>query len=80
MNKRIEEFKEEKAKVYYTNVKKFAIMQKESNRVIKDLWDSIKNILNNISPNAYLLDNEYVSQPISRAPDPETCELINDEL
>ena len=80
LNKRIEEFKEEKAKVYYTNVKKFAIMQKESNRVIKDLWDSIKNILNNISPNAYLLDNEYVSQPISRAPDPETCELINDEL
>ena len=41
----------------------FAILQRESNKVIRELWTMVKNALNNISPNAGK-DGEFQAQPI----------------
>ena len=41
-------------------------MQKESNRVIRELWTFVKNALNEIAPNAQQANEEYIAQPISK--------------
>ena len=42
----IETFKAEKVDAYYRNLKLFIIYQKENNKVMKELWDDVKTILN----------------------------------
>jgi hypothetical protein len=66
MEKQIEEFKNEKTQTYYKYLKIFAILQKESNRVIRELWTLVKNALNEIAPNAQQANEEYIAQPISK--------------
>jgi hypothetical protein len=51
MENQIEVFKNDKTKNYYKYLKIFAIMQRESNRVIRELWNLVKSALDDISPN-----------------------------
>ena len=50
MENQIEVFKNDKANNYYKYLKMFAIMQRESNRVVRELWDLVKEALNQINP------------------------------
>jgi hypothetical protein len=56
----IEKFKNDKTQNYYKYLKMFAIMQRESNRVVRELWTLVKNALNEINPKGEY--NEY-NQP-----------------
>jgi hypothetical protein len=51
MENQIEVFKNDKTKNYYKYLKIFAIMQRESNRVVRELWNLVKSALDDISPN-----------------------------
>ncbi len=62
MEKQIDTFKNEKTQNYYKYLKMFAILERESNKVLRELWTLIKNALNDISPNAGQ-DEDYQSQP-----------------
>ena len=42
----------------------FAILQRESNKVVRELWTLVKNALIDISPNAGK-DEEYQAQPMN---------------
>jgi hypothetical protein len=64
MENQIEVFKSEKTKSYYKYLKMFAILQRESNRVVRELWTLVKNALNDISPNAGQ-DEEFQAQPLN---------------
>ena len=64
MENQIEMFKKDKIQNYYKYLKMFAILQRESNRVVRELWTLVKNALNDISPNAGK-DEEYHVQQIS---------------
>ena len=66
MEKHINEFKKEKTQSYYKYLKIFAIMQKESNRVIREVWLLVKNALNQIAPNAPQANEDYIVQPIGK--------------
>ena len=57
MENQIEIFKNDKTLNYYKYLKMFAILQRESNRVIRELWTLVKNALNDINPNAGYDDN-----------------------
>ena len=59
MENQIEVFKNDKTQNYYKYLKIFAIMQRESNRVIRELWTLVKNALNEIVPNAGQDNNDY---------------------
>lgn len=63
MQNQIEVFKMEKTQNYYKNLKNFAISQKMSNKVVRELWTLIKNVMNNISPNAGE-DEDYPIKPM----------------
>ena len=63
MENQIEVFKNDKTQNYYKYLKMFAILQRESNKVTRELWTLVKNALNDISPNAGQ-DEEYQAQPI----------------
>ena len=65
MESQIEEFKNIKTQTYYKYLKIFAILQRESNRVIRELWTLVKNALNEVAPNASEANEDYVAQPIS---------------
>ena len=65
MEKEIEEFKNLKTQTYYKYLKIFAILQRESNRVVRELWTLVKNALNEVAPNASQSNEDYVAQPIS---------------
>ena len=65
MEKQIQEFKKEKTQTYYKYLKIFAILQKESNRVMREIWNLVKNALNEIAPNAPQANEDYIAQPIS---------------
>ena len=65
MESQIEEFKTIKTQTYYKYLKIFAILQRESNRVIRELWTLVKNALNEVAPNASEANEDYVAQPIS---------------
>ena len=56
LENQIEMFKNEKAQNYYKYLKKFGICQKESNKVIRELWSLVKNAIKDISPNLNLDD------------------------
>ena len=62
MENQIEIFKNDKTQNYYKYLKTFAIMQRESNRVIRELWALVKTALNDIMPNAGQ-EEEYPQQP-----------------
>ena len=67
MENQMEIFKTDKTKNYYKYLKTFAIMQRESNRVIRELWTLVHKVLDNISPNAgedeYPQENEITNEP-----------------
>ena len=58
MENQIEVFKNERTQNYYKYLKMFAILQRESNRVTRELWDIVKNSLNELNPN-YAKDDNY---------------------
>ena len=64
MENQIEVFKNEKTGSYYKYLKMFAILQRQSNKVLRELWTLVKNALNNIAPNAGQ-DGEYQAQPMT---------------
>ena len=64
LENQIEVFKNEKTQNYYKYLKMFAILQRESNKVVRELWALVKNALNDISPNAGK-DEEYQAQPMN---------------
>ena len=66
MEKQIEKFKKEKTQSYYRYLKIFAILQKESNKVMKETWTIVKNALNDLAPNAQQSNEDYVAEPISK--------------
>ena len=74
MENQIEVFKNEKTQNYYKYLKMFAILQNESNRVIRELWTLVKNALNEISPNAGK-DEEYQAQPMNQEEAQENAEV-----
>jgi hypothetical protein len=57
MENQIEIFKNDKTQNYYKYLKIFAILQRESNRVIRELWTLVGNALKDIAPNAGENDN-----------------------
>ena len=61
MENQIEVFKNDKTQNYYKYLKMFAIMQRESNRIIRELWNLVKNALNDIMPNA-IKEEDYPQQ------------------
>ena len=65
MENQIEVFKNDKTQNYYKYLKMFAILQRESNKVVRELWTLVKNALNDISPNAGQ-DEEYQAQPMNQ--------------
>jgi len=77
MENQIETFKSEKTKSYYKYLKMFAIMQRESNKVIRELWTLVKNALNDISPNAGQ-DEEFQAQPMNEQESQEQQQDIVD--
>lgn len=79
MEKQINNFKETKKNSYYKNIKIFAILQKESNKIIKDLWDSIKNSINQIAPDASKSNEEYLVKPMSQEDNIEVEQIDGDE-
>ena len=66
MEKQIEKFKHEKMESYYRYLKIFAILHKESNRIMRETWSLVKNALNEVAPNAQQSNEDYVAQPISK--------------
>ncbi len=52
LENQIEIFKNDKTQNYYKYLKIFAILQRESNRVIRELWTLVGNALKDIVPNA----------------------------
>ena len=64
MENQIEIFKNEKTASYYKYLKMFAILQRESNKVLRELWTMVKSALNDIAPNAGK-DGEYQAQPMT---------------
>ena len=73
MEKQIEIFKVEKTQSYYKYLKMFAILQRHSNKVIRELWSLVKNALNDISPNAGQ-DQEFQAQPMNEQENQENQE------
>ena len=47
------------------NLKIFAILQRESNKKIRELWTLARNALNEVAPNASEANEDYVAEPIS---------------
>lgn len=73
MENQIEVFKNDKTQNYYKYLKMFAILQRESNKVVRELWTLVKNALNDISPNAGQ-DEEYQAQPMNEQENQEVPE------
>ena len=71
MENQIEVFKNEKTGSYYKYLKMFAILQRESNKVLRELWTMVKSALNDIAPNAGQ-DGEYQAQPMTAQKADET--------
>ena len=70
MENQIEVFKNDKTQNYYKYLKMFAILQRESNKVVRELWTLVKSALNDISPNAGQ-DEEYQAQPMMESQNQE---------
>ena len=79
MEKQINDFKGTKTHSYYKNLKIFAILQKESNKVIKELWDIIKISINQIAPDASKSNEEYLVKPMSQEDNIEVEQIDGDE-
>ena len=79
MEKQINEFKETKTHSYYKNLKMFAILQKESSKVIKEIWDTIKNSINEIAPDASKSNEEYLVKPMSQEDNVEVEQIDGDD-
>ena len=79
MENQIEDFKNLKTQAYYKYLKIFAILQRESNRVIRELWSLVKNALNEVAPNAGEANEDYVAHPISKEQNEEEQEGEPDE-
>ena len=79
MENQIEVFKKEKTQNYYKYLKMFAILQRESNKVVRELWTLVKNALNDISPNAGQ-DEEFQAQPMMNEQNQENPEQNGGEV
>ncbi len=77
MENQIEEFKNLKTQTYYKYLKMFAILQRESNRVIRELWTLVKNALNEVAPNASQANEDYVAQPLSTEQNEDDQEQVD---
>ena len=64
MENQIEEFKHSKTQTYYKYLKIFAILQRESNRVLRELWTLVRTALNEVAPNASQANEDYSVEPI----------------
>jgi hypothetical protein len=64
MENQIEEFKHLKTQTYYKYLKIFAILQRESNRVVRELWTLVRTALNEVAPNASQANEDYSVEPI----------------
>ena len=64
MENQIDEFKSLKTQRYYKYLKIFAILQRESNRVIRELWTLVRTALNEVAPNASQANEDYSVEPI----------------
>ena len=64
MENQIDEFKNSKTQRYYKYLKIFAILQRESNRVIRELWTLVRTALNEVAPNASQANEDYSVEPI----------------
>lgn len=85
MENQIEVFKNEKTQNYYKYLKIFAIMQRESNSVIRDLWSLVKKSLNDIAPNNvkdedYPQQNEYDQEQNYQNEEPQEQEQDKNEI
>ena len=78
MENQIEVFKNEKTQNYYKYLKMFAILQRESNKVVRELWTLVKNALTDISPNAGQ-DEEYQAQPMNEQETQDNAENRDEE-
>lgn len=78
MENQIEEFRNEKTQSYYRSLKIFAILQRESNKVIRELWNMVRDALNDVAPNIGDSNEEYVAQPISSAENEEQQDVDED--
>ena len=89
MENQIEVFKNERTQNYYKYLKMFAILQRESNRVTRELWDIVKNSLNELNPN-YAKDDNYqqeaehleqneIHEENEKQEQPEQNEIQNEE-
>jgi hypothetical protein len=68
MEERIEEYKKEKTYSYYKYLKTFAILQRESNKIIRELWKLVKEALNDVCPEiikGFGGEEEKLSGPVS---------------
>ena len=67
MENKIDSFKEEKAKNYYKYLKTFAILQREDNKIVRELWLDVKKALKEIAPNLEEnnIQNDFSSAKIS---------------
>ena len=77
MENQIEVFKNEKTQNYYKYLKIFAIMQRESNRVIRELWVLVKNALRDIAPNA--IQNEEDNPQQNEIPEQTNQNEVHEE-
>lgn len=65
MESQIEHFKNDRTQNYYKYLKIFAIMQKESNKEVREFWTLVKNALNEIAPNTEKKDKiEFKKIPL----------------
>jgi len=78
MENQIELFKSDKTKSYYKYLKMFAILQRESNKIVRELWTLVKNALNDISPNAGQ-DEEFQVQPMNEQDNQEGQNSVEPE-
>jgi len=65
LENQIGEFKKSKTQTYYKYLKIFAILQRESNKAIRELWSLVQKALSEVAPNAYQANGDYVAKPMS---------------
>ena len=73
MEHQIETFKVEKTQNYYKYLKMFAILQRQSNKVVRELWTLVRSALNDINPKA-VQGEEYQGQNMNEQENQENQE------
>ena len=79
MENQIDDFKNLKTQRYYKYLKIFAILQKESNRVLRELWTLVRTALNEVAPNASQANEDYSVEPIKNEQNDEEQADLDDD-